>query len=110
LARIEALGRFSKRMTRPRLTARGDQEPRRIAEWPSGESHVRSKSSHKDPLRYGRPGVLRADPARPNASPMASPVMDPGLLWPGRISAGRRRFSDSAAVSARAVAGRTSKA
>jgi len=72
---------------------------------------MRSKSPLKGPLRYGRPGVLRADPARRNASAIASPLMDPGLLWPGRISAGRRRFSDPVArLSARAVAGHASKA
>jgi phytoene dehydrogenase-like protein len=70
------------------------------------------KSSHKGRLRYGRrPGVLRANPARRNASAIASPLMAPGLPRPGRISAVRRRFSDPvAAISADVVAGRASGA
>jgi hypothetical protein len=81
-----------------------DQELRRgeIAEWPAGDSHTRSKSPAQRPVGYCRPGVLGASPARRNASAIASPLVD---------TADRRRFSDPvAAISARAVAGRASRA
>ena len=68
---------------------------------PAGEDHT-SKSPHKGPLRYCRPGALGANPARRNASAIASPLVDP---------AGRSRFSDPvAAISGRAVVGRASRA
>jgi hypothetical protein len=61
------------------------------------------------PLRYCRPGVLPVNPARRNASAIASPLARPGLLRPARVSPGRRRFADPvAAISARAVVGRAS--
>jgi hypothetical protein len=63
---------------------------------------TRSKSPHKGPLRYCRPGVLGANPARRNAAAIASPLVD---------AADRRRFSDPVAViSAGVVAGRASRA
>jgi pimeloyl-ACP methyl ester carboxylesterase len=66
---------------------------------------------HEGPRRYCRPGVLSVNPARRNASAIASPLADPGLLEPARVSPGRRRFSDPAgAISARVVVGRASGA
>src|SRR5215472_12932521 len=63
----------------------------------------------KGPRRYCRPGVLSVNPARRNASAIASPLTYAGLLEPARVSAGWRRFSDPAgAISARAVVGRAS--
>ena len=62
-------------------------------------------------LRYCRPGVFPANPARRNASAIASPLAGTGLLRPARVSADRRRFSDSlGGISARAVDGRASRA
>ena len=69
---------------------------------PAGEGHTRSKSPRKGPLRYCRPGVLGANPARRNAAAIASPLVD---------AADRRRFSDPvAAISADVLAGRASRA
>jgi hypothetical protein len=63
------------------------------------------------PLPYCRPGVFPFNPARRNASAIASPLAGTELLRPARVSAGRRRFSDSiGAISARAVVGRASGA
>ena len=59
-------------------------------------------SAYEGPLRYCRPGVLGASPARRNASAIVSPLVDP---------AGWSRFSDPVAViSARVMAGRASRA
>ena len=53
---------------------------------------------------YCRPGVIPTNPARRNASAIASPPAGPGLLRSARVSARRRRFSDpDAAISARGV-------
>jgi hypothetical protein len=69
------------------------------------------RSDTKALLRYCRPGVLPVNPARRNASAIASPLAGAELLRPARISAGRRRLSDLVgAISARAVVGRASGA
>jgi len=62
-------------------------------------------------LRYCCLGVFPANPARRNASAIASPLAGTGLLRPARVSADRKRFSDSVGgISARAVDGRASRA
>jgi hypothetical protein len=63
------------------------------------------------PLPYCCLGVFPANPARRNASAIASPLAGTGLLRPARVSADRKRFSDSVGgISARAVDGRASRA
>jgi hypothetical protein len=58
------------------------------------------------PARYSCLGVLPANPARRNASAIASPLAGPELLRPARVSAGRRRFSDPVGLdSVRAAVG-----
>src|ERR1700746_2564198 len=71
------------------------------APWPPDKSHMPSKSPHKGSLLYCRPGGLSANPARRNASVIASPL----------DAAGGRRFSDPiAAIPEDAGAGRASGA
>jgi hypothetical protein len=58
-------------------------------------------------LRYCGLGVLPVNPARRNASAIASPLAGTELFRPARVSAGRRRFSDPVgAISVRVVLGR----
>src|SRR5215472_1755387 len=40
---------------------------------------------YKGPRRYCRPGVLFVNPARRNASAIASPLADPGLIEPAPV-------------------------
>ena len=51
----------------------------------AAESKVR-----EGPRRYCRPGVLFVNPARRNASAIASPLADPGLLEPAPVSPGSK--------------------
>jgi hypothetical protein len=65
----------------------------------------------EDRCAYRRPGALPVNPARRNASAIASPLAGTELLGPARVSAGRRRLSDPpGATSALAVVGRASGA
>src|SRR5262252_2291079 len=83
----------------------------RIREEALGLRFLPRSPGYEGPRRYCRPGVLSVNPARRNASAIASPLADPGWLEPARVSPGRRRFSDPAgAISARAVVGRSSGA
>src|SRR5206468_12992863 len=82
---------------------------RLLASWSLARVGARIRT--EGPLRYCRPGVLPVNPARRNASAIASPLAGTELLRPARVSAGRRRFSDSVGwISARAVVGRASGA
>lgn len=65
----------------------------------------------EDRCAYRRPGALPVNPARRNASAIASPLAGTESLGPARVSAGRRRLSDpTGATSARAMVGRASGA
>lgn len=65
----------------------------------------------EDRCAYSRPGALPVNPARRNASAIASPLAGTELLARARVSAGRTRLSDPVgAVSARAMVGRTTGA
>ena len=74
-----------------------DVDNSRFARWQGREG----------PLRYCRPGVLSVNPARRNASAIASPLAGAGLLRPACVSAGRRRFG---AISMGAGVGRACEA
>src|SRR5215471_5487670 len=83
----------------------------RIREEALGSRFLPRRPRYEGPRHYCRLGVLFVNPARRNASAIVSPLADPGLLEPARVSAGRRRFSDpDGAISARAVVGRASGA
>jgi hypothetical protein len=65
----------------------------------------------EDRCAYRRPGALPVNPARRNASAIASPLAGAELFRPARASAGRGRLSDPVgAISARAMVGRASRA